>query len=549
MIFTKGLRRVRLLVAVAAVVLSTLPLVAREQAGALEGTDFAGAMPDCGSVNVDGKGGIGWSSKWHLTTSRPAGSIVHPGDEWIVTFKVVSKPGSTPIGNDGPDPINLGMAFQGPVAKVSQSAGYDRLNFNFGPKEVGPAGFGGVSSWSFDANSGPTVQKSDGVNATYQATVRATAAGVVTLAGLAVNGHDPTPPAGQFQCTIPVDLKWTVVQLAAPVSGLDNVRTDARYALVLADDASNGNHAIEIDVLANDDDPNNAGGPGDLSEVRISAWSPASTKGGSVRCGTDAQQDAAADAVFLALADGPCRYTPPQDFSGNDSFTYRLRGAGGVEKQVVVSVQVVGNQAPKSSPPALGSTVNQAESFDLKPYILDLEGDPYTCALAVGPAHGQLVVAPDCTAEWTPDAGYSGQDSFAVQICDEHPHLAGSLGSVPTVRAPLYDQGNPNDLTETSTRRCSNLQGTILVSDVLIFPPQGLPDADVVDAGYPVDGIGDYAVEIPILDNDVDIDGPQPGDPAWNGTVQIIEHDEALGAAAVVGDLLTFTPARSEERR
>ncbi|MGE3620285.1 MAG: Ig-like domain-containing protein, partial [Acidimicrobiia bacterium] len=42
---------------------------------------------------------------------------------------------------------------------------------------------------------------------------------------------------------------------------------------------------------------------------------------------------------------------------------------------------------------------------------------------------------------------------------------------------------------------------------------------------------------------DVDIDGPQPGDPAWNGTVQIIEHDEALGAAAVVGDLLTFTPA------
>src|SRR5262249_46018833 len=48
----------------------------------------------------------------------------------------------------------------------------------------------------------------------------------------------------------------------------------------------------------------------------------------------------------------------------------------------------------------------------------DLEGDPLTAVLAIGPEHGSVTLAADGSFVYTPDAGYFGTDQFTYVAHD-----------------------------------------------------------------------------------------------------------------------------------
>ena len=78
-------------------------------------------------------------------------------------------------------------------------------------------------------------------------------------------------------------------------------------------------------------------------------------------------------------------------------------------------------------------------------------------------------------------------------------------------KMPGFSDG---DLQRPGHQRCRDAQATIHINQALQLPPKGVPDHDVVDAGYASDAIGPYTVSIPVLANDIDGNGPKPTQPS-----------------------------------
>lgn len=308
------------------------------------GSDM-GTLPECGPININGRKNF---AKWSVGSSVADGAEIEVGDTITLTATVFSRsPGSSP--NDGPDPLTLNLPLTGPVAPAAPTTGKIAFNHYSGDGFFGPVEPVGAFGFEFDSNSSPNglVEPGDGAGVEMTVKVKATAPGVITLPRFEVSGYDATPIASGFDCSIPIPFSWTVDDVDPPISGADTAQTDASYTANNVDDANGGAHGISIDVLANDDDPEVAGGPGDTAQVRVRDWQPGSVKGGTVSCGTPQQKGTA---TFAQMSAGPCTYTPPQDAVGLDSFVYVLRSVSGLQKQVVVNVNLLPNIPPAGGP-------------------------------------------------------------------------------------------------------------------------------------------------------------------------------------------------------
>ena len=158
-----------------------------------------------------------------------------------------------------------------------------------------------------------------------------------------------------------------------------------------------------------------------------------------------------------------------------------------------------------------------------------------------------------------PDGPGSGSATFPLRVCDVHPLLANGAHGPLATKLAGYDQGIPDDLSATTSSRCSDGEASINISAGLIAPPLGNGDADIVDAGYSGDGVGAYSVEVPVLANDTDVNGPDPSEVTSTGVLDVVDLDGVIevdgapaGTATVVdllpvdgheGDLIRFTPA------
>jgi hypothetical protein len=115
--------------------------------------------------------------------------------------------------------------------------------------------------------------------------------------------------------------------------------------------------------------------------------------------------------------DGTFSYTPDADFSGTDSFTYSL-GDGEFSTEATVSVTI---DPVNDAPVATDDSFTIAEDTVLTDSVAgndtDTEGDA-TYALETGPANGSVTVNPDGTFSYTPDADFSGTDSFTYSLGD-----------------------------------------------------------------------------------------------------------------------------------
>ncbi|HEX8003698.1 MAG TPA: Ig-like domain-containing protein [Mycobacteriales bacterium] len=224
---------------------------------------------------------------------------------------------------------------------------------------------------------------------------------------------------------------------------------------------------------------------------------------GSLPAGSDPDGDPLAYSVVTPPAhgtvvvepDGTYTYTPDANYSGGDTFGYRVCDAGPLCAAAVATVTVTPVNDPPAAPAGTSfSTPADTPHTGTLPGSTDPDGDPLTHSLVSGPAHGTVAVSPDGTFTYTPEAGYAGGDAFTYQVCDGGGLCASAVATV-TVLAP----GN--------------------------VAPVAADDTATTAFGA--------AVTIPVLANDVDTDA----------LTVTATSTPAHGSVAVVAGGVTYTPA------
>ena len=120
--------------------------------------------------------------------------------------------------------------------------------------------------------------------------------------------------------------------------------------------------------------------------------------------------------------DGSFSYTPAADYSGTDSFTYRV--SDGQSDSNVATVTITIN--PVNDPP---TAVDDSYIVDKDTALTvpasgvlgndtDADSTTLTAVLVSGPSHGTLTLNPDGSFSYTPAADYSGTDSFTYRVSD-----------------------------------------------------------------------------------------------------------------------------------
>jgi hypothetical protein len=121
-------------------------------------------------------------------------------------------------------------------------------------------------------------------------------------------------------------------------------------------------------------------------------------------------------------ADGSFRYTPDEEFDGEDSFRYRA--SDGLETSAIATVTI--NVIAGNNPPIAKNdsySISEGGYFDVSsPGILgndwDPDGDELTATLVVDVTAGTLDLREDGSFSYAPNLGFTGEDMFTYQITD-----------------------------------------------------------------------------------------------------------------------------------
>ncbi|GAA4266088.1 Ig-like domain-containing protein [Frondihabitans peucedani] len=114
-------------------------------------------------------------------------------------------------------------------------------------------------------------------------------------------------------------------------------------------------------------------------------------------------------------SDGSYSYTPVDGFSGSDSFGYTVTDAAGSTSSATVTVTVAVTAVADSGSTTAGRALTVAASGGV---LANDTGTRLKATVAAPPRHGVLTLASDGSYSYTPDAGYSGPDSFTYTATD-----------------------------------------------------------------------------------------------------------------------------------
>lgn len=166
--------------------------------------------------------------------------------------------------------------------------------------------------------------------------------------------------------------------------------------------------------------------------------------------------------------DGTLTYTPTADFNGDDSVVYTVvDGLGGADTAVVTIYVTPVNDDPAAQDDSSTTNEDTAVTVNVLDNDADVDGDALTVTAVTTSTNGTVVVNPENTITYTPDANFNGEDGFGYTVEDG---LGGSSSAVVTIHVnPVNDN------------------------------PMAGDDTAALDE--------DMAVTITVLDNDSDADG------------------------------------------
>jgi Ca2+-binding RTX toxin-like protein len=188
-----------------------------------------------------------------------------------------------------------------------------------------------------------------------------------------------------------------------------------------------------------------------------------------------------ANGTTTVNGDGTVTYTPNAGFSGPDTFDYTISDGNGGTDTATVTV-TVGDAPPPPPPPNSDPLAgDDAEVTDFETPVTiavlandtDADLDPLSVTGATDGANGTTTVNGDGTVTYTPNAGFSGPDTFDYTISD------GNGGTdTATVTVTVGDAPPP----PPPPTRDGIIDGTA-GSDLIDLAYAGDPDGDFVDAG------------------------------------------------------------------
>jgi len=254
---------------------------------------------------------------------------------------------------------------------------------------------------------------------------------------------------------------------------------------------------VADNYVTNEDTPLNVAAPGVLANDTDADTPPASLTAVLV---TDVS-----NGTLALAADGSFTYTPDPDYSGPDSFTYKVDDGPNESPSTTVNLTV-----NAINDPPVGVNDNYAIAEDGSLVVAagsgvlandtDIEGDSLAVDLIsiTAPAFGTLIISTDGAFTYNPVANYNGPDSFTYQPTD------GTVnGNVTTV-----------NLTVTP------------VNDA----PVSVGDVFATSEDVPLNAIAPG-----VLGNDSDVDG--------DGITAVLVSDVSDGTLALAADgSFTYTP-------
>lgn len=125
------------------------------------------------------------------------------------------------------------------------------------------------------------------------------------------------------------------------------------------------------------------------------------------------------DSGTAVLAGNNITYTPNPNFSGRDTFYYRVcdNGAPSLCDTAMVIVRVTLNRPPVAVNDTLGNCAQLVTTLLVQQNDNDPDGDVITMSIVTPPAHGTATVN-DTVITYTSQAGYTGNDTIRYRICD-----------------------------------------------------------------------------------------------------------------------------------
>lgn len=159
--------------------------------------------------------------------------------------------------------------------------------------------------------------------------------------------------------------------------------------------------------------------------------------------------------------DGAVIYTPDAGFTGTDTFTVHATDAGAPlhlhgllslfgwhTAQATVTVHV---ERANGWPIANDDWASTLEGTPVSGNVLlndvDPDGDPLTVELDSGPAHGTIAIDPLGEFVYTPNAGFSGIDSFTYRVSDERGGIAVGKVWIEVIAVPDPPVAVPDEFT------------------------------------------------------------------------------------------------------
>jgi VCBS repeat-containing protein len=259
-----------------------------------------------------------------------------------------------------------------------------------------------------DVDHGTLVLNADG---TFTYTPDADFAGTDTFTYVANDGTDDSSPPSTVEITV-------AGVNDAPVANPESYATEEEEPLVV--DAGDG-------LLDNDTDVENDS----LTAVLVS--------------------NPAHGTLQLNL-DGSFTYTPDTDFAGTDSFTYKANDGDLDSNTVTVSITVENvNDAPVAEDDVYAVDEDESLSVDAANGVLandsDEENNNFEAVLVSSTTDGTLSLNADGSFDYTPDADFSGVDTFTYKAVETADPTVES--GVATVTITVNEINDPPVITQT----------------------------------------------------------------------------------------------------
>jgi hypothetical protein len=145
-----------------------------------------------------------------------------------------------------------------------------------------------------------------------------------------------------------------------------------------------------------------------------------------------------AHGALIFNSNGSFVYTPNAGYAGADSFTYHTSDTYGQTSGTATVSLTVGNPAAPIANNDSYTTAYQTALNVSTPGVLtnDTGTGTLTTALVTGPTHGALTFNSNGAFVYTPNAGYTGSDSFTYRTSDTYGQTSGAATVSLTVSLP-----------------------------------------------------------------------------------------------------------------